>query len=108
MSHPWGSASILDNYINIAEKALEIVPNGFAGKNEALSYLNKAKKEAYDKEQARKNKIKKISVIVAALIIVAIAAGLLTTKVIMPNNHYNAAVELYENGSYDEAIHSNL
>ena len=87
-----------------AEKALDIVPSGFEGKKDALEHLNAAKRSVYEKEQAHKNKIRKISAIAVAFVIVAVAVSLITTKVIIPNSHYNAAVKLYEEGSYEDAI----
>ena len=97
---------ITEEDISAAEKALGIVPSGFEGKKDAVEHLNTAKKGAYEKNQAHKNKVKKISAIAIAIVIVVVAAGLLATKVIIPNSHYNAAVELYEEGSYEEAIES--
>lgn len=87
-----------------AEKALDIVPSGFEGKKDAIEHLNAAKRSAFEKDQAHKNKVKKISAIAVAVVIVAVAVGLITTKVIIPNSHYNAAVKLYEDGSYEDAI----
>ena len=53
-------------------------------------------------EKAKKNK--KVAIIAAAIAIVCITGFLIVTKVITPNNNYNAAVKLMENGDYDSAI----
>lgn len=53
-------------------------------------------------EKAKKNK--RVAIIAAAIAIVCIAGFLIVTKVITPNNNYNAAVKLMENGDYDGAI----
>ena len=62
---------------------------------ERIAAERKAKEET-----ARK---KKIAVIAAAVAVVAIAAGLLFTKVIKPNSIYNSAVSAMKAENYDEA-----
>ena len=42
--------------------------------------------------------------IAAAICLCALAAFFVVTKVVLPNNNYNAAVELMESGKYEEAI----
>ena len=60
----------------------------------------RAKREA--ERKAKKRKRTKLLIILAAVL--AVAAFLIYTKVIIPNNKYEAAVRLYENGKYAEAI----
>ncbi len=54
-------------------------------------------------EKAARKK-KKISIIALSAAVAAIAIFLIITKVIIPNNNYNAAVELMESGEYEQAI----
>ena len=52
----------------------------------------------------KQKKTKKITAIFAAVVCVCIAVLLMVTKVIVPNNKYNAAVALMDAGQYEEAI----
>ncbi|MBQ9762233.1 MAG: TIR domain-containing protein [Oscillospiraceae bacterium] len=57
-------------------------------------------KQAHAAEQKRKA----IKAAIVALCIIAIAAVLVVTKVIIPNNKYNDAMALLESGEYQKAI----
>ena len=56
-------------------------------------------------EQARKAKNKKIGIISAVAAVIAIVVTVVITQVIIPNNHYNQAIALMENGQYEEAYY---
>ena len=56
------------------------------------------------KAQKRARKAKKIAIILAIILAVAIALVILCKMVIIPNNKYNKAIALMNNGNYDEAI----
>ncbi|MBR3179424.1 MAG: TIR domain-containing protein [Clostridia bacterium] len=76
----------------------------------------KAKEEAAQKERARKaeeariaeekaaKKRKRTIAIVTPIIVACIAFVIVLTTVIIPNQKYAAAVELYNSGKYEEAI----
>ena len=56
------------------------------------------------KKAAKKRKI--VIAIVAILAVVGVTAFFLLTKVVIPNSRYNAALDLYNDGKYEEAISS--
>ena len=64
------------------------------------------RKKALTRKQAeiRKKKLKKAAVFVVLTVVVVAAVIVLTTTVFIPLAKYNAAVNLYENGKYEEAI----
>jgi sRNA-binding protein len=66
----------------------------------------RAKREAEEKEERKKKQksLVKLCSIAAAAIVVIVVGVLVTTKVIIPNHNYNAAVALMESGDYDAAI----
>ena len=76
----------------------------------AAEKVRKAEKEAQKAaekaEQAAKEKTsrKKKLIFAGAVIIVAVTMLIVLTQVIIPNSKYNAAVRLYEEEQYDEAI----
>ena len=55
-------------------------------------------------EAARKARNKKITIISAVLAAAIFAVVIIVTQVIIPNNNYNRAVALMDNGQYEEAI----
>lgn len=70
-----------------------------------LDAAKAAKEKAAAKEAAeRAKKNKMIAGIVAVAAVAAIAVFMVVTKVVIPNNHYNAAVTLMNDGKYEEAI----
>ena len=70
-----------------------------------LIEMIKVKEEAEHEKAIRKAKRKKIRVLVLIFIVcVVIATAILVTKVILPYVKYNKAVELMEEGRYQEAI----
>ena len=62
------------------------------------------KEKAEAEAQKRRKKNTKIGIIAAAVAVIAIAAVIIVTTIIILNNKYNAAVKLYEDGKYEEAI----
>ena len=61
--------------------------------------------ERRKEEAERKAKVTKRAVrIIAALVIICVVLGVLATKVIIPSSRYNAAMALYGEGKYEEAI----
>ena len=69
----------------------------------------RAEQEAIEAEKAaeravRKKKARKIFAIIGAAALLCVAVALLITKVIIPNNKYNAAAALMNDGQYEEAI----
>ncbi len=72
----------------------------------------KAKEETARIERERKSEqrriaaknIKKIAAIVTPIVVVCVAFVIVLITVIIPNNKYNAAVDLYNAGKYEEAI----
>lgn len=60
--------------------------------------------EARIAEKKANKKRKKIAAIVTPIIVACIAFVILLTTVIIPNQKYNAAVELYNTGKYEDAI----
>lgn len=63
----------------------------------------KAQKRA-EKAQKRAKKAKKAAAVCAVCAVVGIAAALVVTKIIIPNQNYNNAVALMEAEQYEEAI----
>ncbi len=67
--------------------------------------MDENKEPALNTEQkAKGNKATKIAVILAAILIVCVAVYFGVTKVVIPNKNYNAAVDLMNDGKYEEAI----
>ena len=69
----------------------------------------RAEQEALEAQKAaeraaRKKKARKIFAIIGAAALLCVAVALLITKVIIPNNKYNAAAALMNDGQYEEAI----
>lgn len=72
----------------------------------------KAKEETARIERERKSeqrriaakKIKKIAAIVTPIVVVCVVFVIVLITVFIPNNKYNAAVDLYNAGKYEEAI----
>ena len=60
--------------------------------------------EARIEAQKAAKKRKKIAAIVTSIVVACIAFLTVLTTVIIPNGKYNAAVDLYNAGNYDEAI----
>ncbi len=74
---------------------------------EAERKAEEARIEAERKEEEERivaKKRKKIAAIIAPIIVACIAFVIVLTKVIIPNQKYNAAVELYNAGKYEDAI----
>lgn len=55
-------------------------------------------------EEEKAKKTKKMIIIVATVAAACVAAFLIVTKVVIPNNKYNAAVKMMENGDYASAV----
>lgn len=53
-------------------------------------------------QKSKKNK--RLAIIVAALAVLCFVAFFVVTKVIIPNNKYNTALQMIENGDYSDAI----
>lgn len=62
------------------------------------------RKEEEAEAAVRKKKINKIIALAGATIAAVIAVSLLVTKVVIPNQRYNAAAALMDAGKYEEAI----
>ena len=80
-------------------------------KEAQLALIRKLEEEKAERERKEKEaralaakKRKKILAIVAVIAAVCIAAAVLLIFVIIPNNKYSAAMELYKNGAYQDAI----
>ncbi len=80
--------------------------------NERIQEIKEAERVAKEKkeaearkqaEQAAKKRKKTIS-LMAAIVAICVSAVLIITKVIIPNSNYKAAVALYDEGKYEEAI----
>ena len=71
-------------------------------KQEAEAERQRELREKAAKKRAVKNR--KIGIIVAVVAVVVVAAVMVTTKVIIPNAKYNAAVELLNAGKYEESV----
>ena len=72
-------------------------------KKEIPALEEKVAKEKQELEK-KKQKIKKIIAIAVIVVACLIALYLINENVIKPNKQYKAAIELYEQGKYDEAI----
>lgn len=59
---------------------------------------------AEQKRKAQQKKIKTVSIVAAAAIVLVAAVSILVTKVIIPGNAYKEAETLLANGQYEEAI----
>ena len=102
----WNALEVLNNYKDINDLIVRC--------REEIDRLNEEERQEKEREAAirkkemeraaRKRKI--IAVIVAAIAVVCIAIAEVVTKVIVPNNKYNSAVALMENGDYEAAISS--
>ena len=119
------SAETVEDYLALIN-TLRKDFSGEEGRDDAIAQCNsgiaKCKKVAADKAKAaaeeaeyqrilaektiseRRAKLKKIGIIVGVLAISTIAAFLILTKVIIPNNQYKAAETLFGAGQYEEAI----
>lgn len=64
------------------------------------------KRKAEEKilEQNRRARNKKMAIIITPIIIAAVVFAVVLNSVIIPNNKYKRALELYNDGSYSEAI----
>ena len=71
-------------------------------KQKAEAERQREAQEAADKARAARNK--KIGIFAAAAAVIAIAALLLVTRVVIPGNNYKKAEALLASGQYDEAI----
>ncbi len=70
-------------------------------KQDAEAERQRELREKAAKERAVKNR--KIGIVVAIVAVVVVAAVMVTTKVIIPNAKYNAAVKLMNEGKYEES-----
>ncbi len=81
---------------------------GFEEADSLVEYCEQRIREIQDAEykaaRAKAKKTKLLTGIAATLVVLAIAVGMLVTKVIMPSNHYQEAEALFESGKYEEAI----
>ena len=59
---------------------------------------------AEQKRKAQQKRIKTVSIVAAAAIVLVAVVSALVTKVIIPGNAYKEAVALMENGAYQEAM----
>lgn len=71
-------------------------------KQDAEAERQRELREKAAKERAAKNR--KIGITVAIVAVVVVAAVMVTTKVIIPNAKYNAAVKLMNAGKYEESV----
>ena len=71
-------------------------------KQEAEAECQHELREKAAKKRTAKNR--KIGIAVAIVAVVVVAAVMVTTKVIIPNAKYNAAVELLNAGKYEESV----
>ena len=71
-------------------------------KQEAEAERQRELREKAAKKRAVKNR--KIGIVVAVVAVVVVAAVMVTTKVIIPNAKYNAAVKLMNAGKYEESV----
>ena len=83
----WGDASV------VAEKAKTELPE-----------LERKAIVAQNELESKKKKKKKIILITVITVIGIITAYLINEKILKPNNQYKAALELYNEGKYEEAI----
>ena len=85
----------------VSEKLTEIVSD-LNNTQMCNKIIEKAIATSKVREAAKK--AKKIATICAVAVIVVIAAALVMTRIVIPNNQYNAAVELMDAGQYEDAI----
>ena len=97
---------------NSAIRLYESIP-GYRSSAAQISECRRKIEEIKAKEAARqvavekaKKKAKKIAIIAAPIVCVCIAFVIVLTTFIIPNNKYNAAIELMDNKEYEEAIAS--
>lgn len=57
-----------------------------------------------ERTETRRKKIKKVSIIVSVTLVIAIALAIVMDAVIIPNNKYNGAIALMNDGKYEDAI----
>ena len=60
--------------------------------------------ERQEAAKKRRKKIKKTLIITGIVAVLAVAAVLVVTKIVIPNSNYNKAVALMEDEKYDEAL----
>ena len=87
-----------DEQIEICKQKIEEIKEEAKRKAE-----RKAEEHRIAEEKAAKNR-KKALAIGAIIVCVCFAFAIVWTKVIIPNNKYNAAIELYNAGEYEEAF----
>lgn len=63
-----------------------------------------AARQAEIRRAENKKKTKKIAIILVPIVCVIAAIAIVANSIIIPNNKYSKATELYNNGSYEEAI----
>ena len=99
--------------INSYERAiglLEAIPDWKDANQQVLVCRKKIEEIKEAQELARKKakenakKAKKATIIVATMVVVAVAAFFVVTKIVIPNGQYNDAVALMKNGQYEQAI----
>ena len=69
-----------------------------------IEELKKEQEIARKKAEESAKQTKRIATIVAALAVVAIAAVLVVTKIVIPADKYDDALEMMENGQYEQAL----
>ena len=92
-----------DEQINICRHEIEKIKDRLEAERVEKERQQKLRQIAA-KKAAKKRKI--IISIVAILAVASVIAFFLLTKVVIPNSKYNAAMNLYNEGKYEEAISS--
>ena len=90
-----------DDQILICERKIEKIKA--KEEEDRLERERKAEEARIAREKAAKKR-KRIMAIVTPIIVACIAFVIVLTTVIIPNQKYNAAVELYTAGNYEDAI----
>ena len=92
-----------DEQVNICRSEIEKIKERQEAERVEKERQQKIKQIAA-KKAAKKRKI--VIAIVAILAVASVTAFFLLTKVVIPNSKYNAALDLYNEGKYEEAISS--
>ena len=100
----------LDGYLSARDR-FRTIP-GWKDADKQLASCEKQIKEITDKKaeedrittKKKKKRIITISSIVAAVVVITAAIVIVFNTVIVPNNKYNSAMTLFDEGKYDEAI----
>lgn len=85
------------------EKAVSLF-DSIAGYEDSSERAAECKDTLSKAKKAKEGKTKRLAITVAAITAAIVAAFFIATKLIIPSSEYNAALEMVEQGRYDEAI----